>query len=399
MRVAIIGGGAVGAACALFLKRLGGAAVEVDVIEPDPGLALASSARSAASIRQQFSQPLNIALSRFGFEVLADPAPWLAVGDAVPDFGLQRSGYLLLAASADGAATLAANRAVQCAAGAEVVVLDAAGLAARFPWLNHDDLVAANLGLAGEGWFDGYAFARALAAKARELGARWRRGRVVGGRYASPGDGASLAALQLDDGSTLAADAFVLAAGAWSGVVGRALGRAVPVAARKRTVFMLRCPTPLAGLDGPSPLVADPSGVWFRSEGPGFIAGWTPGEADADPDDLPLDQPALEQFEHRVWPALAARVPAFEALRVQRAWDGYYEVHPLDHNALLGPHPQCANLLLACGFSGHGLQHAPGAGRAVAERLLLGGYRSLDLAPLDPRRAVDGRPFVEQAVI
>ncbi|OYU65449.1 MAG: FAD-dependent oxidoreductase, partial [Burkholderiales bacterium PBB5] len=88
----------------------------------------------------------------------------------------------------------------------------------------------------------------------------------------------------------------------------------------------MRGPTPLP----PTPLVVDPAGVWFRSEGSGFIGGWSPGEGDDDPDDLPLDQPDLAQFEDRLWPALAHRVPAFEALRVQHAWAGYYEVHPLD---------------------------------------------------------------------
>ncbi|OYU99253.1 MAG: hypothetical protein CFE45_13630 [Burkholderiales bacterium PBB5] len=114
---------------------------------------------------------------------------------------------------------------------------------------------------------------------------------------------------------------------------------------------------------------------------------------------MPLDQPDLQQFEERLWPALAHRVPAFEALHVQRAWDGYYEVHPADHNALLGPHPACPNLLLACGFSGHGLQHAPGAGRGVAEWLLHGAYRSIDLSDLSPQRVADGRLFTEQAII
>lgn len=392
LRIAVIGGGAVGASVALFLKRQGGAAVQVQVVEPDPGLALASSARSAASIRQQFSNAVNVAMSRFGFELLDRPQDWLAIDGQVPDLGLVRSGYLFLATTAAGAAVLAASHAVQQAAGARVQRLSPAEAAARWPWLATADLQAASLGLAAEGWFDGEAFARALGAKARALGAQWLRGRVVGAER----DGARLAALRLADGSRLAADAMVLAAGAWSGAVGRALGLAVPVHARKRTVFVLGCPTAIAG---PTPLVVDPSGVWWRSEGAGFIAGWSPGEGDPDPDDLPLDQPAMDQFEQRVWPALAHRVPAFEALRVQRAWDGWYEVHPADHNALIGSHPDCPNLLLACGFSGHGLQHAPAAGRGVAEWLLDGRYSTLDLSPLSAQRLREGRRFVEQAVI
>lgn len=400
MKVVVIGGGAVGAAVALFLKRQAGPAVQVQVVEPDPALTLASSARSAASIRQQFGNAVNVAMSRFGFELLADPAAWLALDDGdtprVPELGLVRSGYLFLAGTPAGAAALAASRAVQQAAGAQVQALSPTEVSERFAWMASADLQAAQLGLAGEGWFDGEAFARALGAKARALGAAWLRGRVAGAELDGHGDARRLRALRLADGTRLAADAVVLAAGAWSGAVGRALGLPVPVSARKRTVFMLRCPTPIPG---PTPLVVDPSGVWFRSEGAGFIAGWSPSAGDADPDDLPLDQPALDQFEAHVWPALAQRVPAFEALRVHSAWDGYYEVHPADHNALIGPHPDCPNVLLACGFSGHGLQHAPAAGRGVAEWLLHGRYTSLDLRELGAERIRSGRCFVEHAVI
>jgi glycine/D-amino acid oxidase-like deaminating enzyme len=145
-------------------------------------------------------------------------------------------------------------------------------------------------------------------------------------------------------------------------------------------------------------LVIDASGVWFRTEGDGFLAGWSPGEHDADPDDLPLDAD-LAQFDERLWPALAARVPAFEALRVHSAWAGYYEVHPLDHNAILGPHPAVDNLVFANGFSGHGLQHAPAAGRGIAEWVLHGRYQSLDLGPFGFERVLQGRPFLEKSVI
>ncbi len=390
MRIAIIGGGAVGSACALFLRRLD-AGVAVDVIEPDPGLRLASSARSAASIRQQFSTEVNVKLSRFGLELLRNPDEWLAVdGDAV-DLGFVESGYLFIATGEAGAQALRDAHAVQHAAGAAVSLQLPRELAQRVPWLRHDDVQLASLGERGEGWFDGYAFARALARKARALGAVWHASAVVGFEQRAE----RLHAVRLADGSRVEADAFVLAAGAWSRAVGALAGVDVPVFARRRTVFVFNAPAPLPR----TPLVVDPSGVWFRSEGSGFIGGWSPGATDADPDDLPLDQPDLDQFDDRVWPALAHRVPAFAALRRTRAWDGYYEVHPLDHNALVGPHPACPNLLLACGFSGHGLQHAAGVGRGIAEWLLHGRYVSLDLMPLSPQRIALGRPLVERAVI
>ncbi|BBB58310.1 hypothetical protein UNDKW_0037 [Undibacterium sp. KW1] len=116
-----------------------------------------------------------------------------------------------------------------------------------------------------------------------------------------------------------------------------------------------------------------------------------------DPDDAPLEAD-YEQFD-AVWQIMANRVPAFEALRMQRAWAGYYEYHVFDQNAVIGAHPQLVNLILANGFSGHGMQHAPATGRGIAELLIDGAYSSLDLSPLSAQRILDGRPLLEKNVI
>jgi glycine/D-amino acid oxidase-like deaminating enzyme len=163
------------------------------------------------------------------------------------------------------------------------------------------------------------------------------------------------------------------------------------VHARRRTVFVLSCPTPLPDC----PLVIDPTGFWFRPEGRGFIGGTTP---DPDEDDLPLE-PNLAEFDEALWAAFAHRVPAFEALRIERAWAGYYEMNTFDHNALLGAHPAVGNLLFGTGFSGHGMQQAPAAGRGLAEWVLHGGWRTLDLSELSVARLAEGRRVLEANVI
>ena len=117
-----------------------------------------------------------------------------------------------------------------------------------------------------------------------------------------------------------------------------------------------------------------------------------------DPDDLPLDvDHAL--FDEVLWPALAARVPAFEALRPLQSWAGYYELNTFDQNAIVGAHPRWTNLYFANGFSGHGLQQSPAVGRGVAELLVHGRYRTLDLSPLAFERIESERPLVELNVI
>lgn len=87
-----------------------------------------------------------------------------------------------------------------------------------------------------------------------------------------------------------------------------------------------------------------------------------------------------------------------EELRVSRAWAGHYEMCTLDQNAVIGPHDRYGNLLFCTGFSGHGIQHAPAAGRGVAEWIAHGAYRTLDLAPLGWARIAQGRPLLEGMV-
>ena len=137
--------------------------------------------------------------------------------------------------------------------------------------------------------------------------------------------------------------------------------------------------------------------MYLRPEGTGWLCGVAPPEdADPDCDDFEV-QHAL--FDDVIWPVLAARIEGFEALRVQRCWAGHYDVNVLDHNMILGAHPDIANLLFANGFSGHGLQHAPAVGRALAELVLQGGFRSLDLSRLGWARVLENRPLPELNVV
>lgn len=100
-----------------------------------------------------------------------------------------------------------------------------------------------------------------------------------------------------------------------------------------------------------------------------------------------------------LWPALAQRVPAFEALRLRAAWAGYYEMNDFDHNGLAGALPGWANAHTACGFSGHGLQQAPAVGCALAASIAGGTCDAPDLAPLAPARVARGEPLRERNVI
>ncbi|MDP3084990.1 MAG: FAD-dependent oxidoreductase [Rubrivivax sp.] len=391
-QILVIGGGVIGAATACFLARDHGLAPVV--IERDPSYQRASSALSASSIRQQFSTAINIALSRASLDFYRRIGDELAVGDERPDIGLVEPGYLYLA-SAAGAPALRELHQLQRAHGVDVALLEPAALNARFPWLAVDDLALGSLGLSGEGWFDGWSVLQAFRRKAIACGARF----INADAAALEVQGGRVQAVQCADGQRLAVDQLVLAAGAWSAALLAPLGVDLPVRARKRDVFVFDAPVQLPG----APLLIDPGGMWFRPEGGGragsgrYITGAPPRGVDAD--DASLDAIDHGLFDEFLWPALAARVPAFEALRVVSAWAGYYEMNTFDCNGLVGLLPGWDNLHLACGFSGHGLQQAPAVARGLAQQLASGRWGETDLAPLSPARIARGEPILEHCVI
>jgi len=216
-----------------------------------------------------------------------------------------------------------------------------------------------------------------------------RAGRVI----ALCREGARIRAVRLADGGEIACGTVINAAGTGAAALARTAGIALPVQARKRCVFHFGSPAQLPGC----PLVIDPSGMYFRPEGNGFLCGIAPPEHE-DPECIDFEVP-LDWWEERLWPALARRVPGFEAARLVSSWAGHYDVNVLDHNVILGAHPEVENLLFANGFSGHGLQQSPAIGRALMELVVHGGFRSLDLGAFGWARVIEGRGVREVNVV
>lgn len=365
----------------------------VVVIEKDPTYRFSASALSAASIRQQYSSLLNIQISLYGIAFLREIGERLAVGDERPQIDLHEGGYLYLGAG-EAATVLRENQAVQVAAGADIALLDRAGLAERFPWMVLDDVEVGTYGVTGEGWFDGWGLMQAFRKKARSLGVAYVEGEVADVER----DGDRVVAVRLGDGRRIACGALVNTAGASGGrQLAARVGVKIPVFAKKRCVFAFTC----KGAVDNAPLLIDTSGVWCRPEGRRgndgqmFICGGPPAGEDVTSDDFDVD---YTLFEEHYWPTLATRIPAFESIRPGRAWAGHYDMNLLDHNAIVGP-AGCSNFYLANGFSGHGLQQSPAVGRALAELIVHGRYRSLDLSPMGFDRIASGRPLLERNVI
>lgn len=366
-----------GSAVAYFLAREH--SVQAVVLERDPTYSMASSALSASSMRLQFSTPLNIALSQASFELMR---PWR------DELQFLEAGYLYLATHA-GAAALEQLNALQRRHGADIRLLDRAALRARWPWLAVDDIALGSWGAHGEGWFDGPALHQRLRREAIALGARFVKADAQRFETRSSRVHAVLDA----QGQRHAADHVLITAGAWSAPLAAQLDAVLPVSAHKRDVFVLESPATLPGC----PLIIDPSGVWMRPEGTGFLAGAPPRGDDVE--GAPLDAIDLDQFDAQLWPTLAERIPAFEALRVRSAWAGYYEMNTFDHNGLVGALRGWDNAFTACGFSGHGMQHAMAVGRGMASFIRHGRWGAIDLQALSPERLLRNEPLREINII
>jgi glycine/D-amino acid oxidase-like deaminating enzyme len=266
--------------------------------------------------------------------------------------------------------------------------MDREALADNFRWLKTSDLRLGAFGRSGEGWFDAHSLLTLLRGAARK-GATYIHGDVT----AIARDGARVSGVTLADGRQIGCGTLVNAAGPQAGDVAALAGVKLPVEPRKRCVFVVACRAALPGM----PLMVDPTGVWVRPEGEVYICGVSPPEdADACATDFDVD---YSLFEEVVWPMLAHRVPAMEELKLQRAWAGHYDYNTLDQNAVIGAHPEIPNLIFANGFSGHGLQQSPAAGRAVAELIVHGKFTSLDLTLFGYSRVAEGRAVKELNVI
>ena len=376
----IIGGGVTGCATALFLAREPGFDGTVLVVERDPTYENAPSAKATGGFRQQFSTPENIRIGLFGVHFLKHLDEYLSIDGETPDVGFRENGYLLLATTSMLPAMLE-NNAVQRELGADVHFRDSDELRARFPWLATDGVAGGFLSDSNEGYVDPYSLLQAYRRKARSLGVEFVHDEAVSVRS----EGARVTGVTLAGAGKVACGVVVNSAGAYgASEICASVGVEIPIESRKRFTFVFECREPI----GPTPLTITEVGVAFRSEGKGFISNISPPpQRDPVTKDTEIDH---ELFDELIWPALAARVPAFEAIKQTGAWCCHYDYNTLDENLIIGRTPEYENFYLAVGFSGHGLQQSPAVGRALAELITFGEFRAIDLARFGYERVLTG---------
>ena len=381
--VVIIGGGCMGASVAYHLARRG--VTDVVLVEREQRLGAGSTGRNAGGVRHQFSNDANIRLSiesialfeRFKEEVGAD-------------IDFHQDGYLFLLSTPASVEMFTANVALQRRLGVAVDWLDAAGAAALAPGLVTDNVIGATF-CQRDGIADPNGVTMGFAKSAQAAGVAIVRDTEVTGVLVESGRVAGVAT----SAGTIAAPIVVNAAGPHARAIGRMAGLDVPVYPYRRHNFNAQPPPAARHWNVPASriMVIDfESTFYFHREGAGLLFGM------GDPHETPtFDLTVQWDFLEQVTPVAARRLPALADAPISRAWAGLYEVTP-DANPIVGAARDLPGFHLITGFSGHGFQHSPAAGRILSD-VITGRDPGMDLAPFALERFADRRADGERYVV
>lgn len=391
--VVIIGGAIMGSSAAWFLCRNPDFEGRILVIERDMSYQACSTAHTNSCMRQQFSSELNIKMSQFTAEFAKNMRDQMGGDPRVPNLTIRSFGYLYLSNNDAFTAVLKRDQALQRNLGAETEILSVEELAARYPFYNLDDILCGSINLKDEGYWDGATQFDWMRRLAREAGVEYIENEVVAINRSPNAD--RIESVTLASGETIACGTVINASGPRAAHTSQMAGVHIPVEPRKRFTWVIKAETPL---DRDLPLTIDPNGVHMRENGAGtyMIGGHSDDDVAVDPTDFDMDHAIW--MDH-IWPTIATRIPAFEAVKIQSEWAGHYAYNVFDQNAIVGPHPELGNFIFMNGFSGHGLQQSPAMGRGVSEWVTYGAYRSLDLSPFSYERITQGKSLAERAVI
>ncbi len=374
--VVIVGAGIMGVSTAYHLarRRVG----RVVVLERD-GICTGSTALASGGIRHQYANRIGVELTCHGIETYERFEQEFGVD---PHF--RQHGYLILVTTEAEHALAVRNVELQRSLGVQVDLLSPGETRRRFPYLHTDDLRGATYS-PRDGYADPYLVTTAIAARARELGVEIRTGCEVTDIRRN---GARVEGVTTREGS-VDAPIVVLAAGAWTGLVGRLAGVDIPVTPLRRSKFITQ-PFPFERIPEATPFIIDRhQGVSVRREGAGLLLGI--GRPDDPPSfgtevDWSLTDPLIER--------IVRRVPALADAGLMRGWAGLYEMTP-DQTGILSAVPDVDGLHVIAGFSGHGFMHGPIAGQLMAEVIADGRATTVDIAPLALDRFARGEVNVE----
>ena len=374
----IVGAGIMGCAIAHQLAERG--MRDVVVFESDQ-IGRGATADAAGGIRQQFSTETNVRLATHSVRV------WETFGDRFgQDISLHQQGYLFLLKDPADEPVFRANLALQ----------QRLGVPAR--WVDPDDIRAINphLVLDGvyggtfcpeDGWCDTYAATIGYARAAQRLGVTIREETPVFDIKVENGRVSGVST----PGGDVAAPLVIICAGPHTREVGILAEVDIPVDPYRRMSWITE---PFDALPSTLPMTIDfSSGLYAHPESGGFLFGMANRDEPST-----FDKSVDEDWMATTVEALVEMVPAFEEASILNGWAGFYEVTP-DDNPVLGFIDEVEGLAVAAGFSGHGFMQGPAIGACMAELILDGQAKTVDISAFRPSRFAEGDLLQEHNVI
>ncbi len=374
----IIGAGIMGCAIAHELAARGMS--DVVVLERD-AIGRGATADAAGGIRQQFSTETNVRLATHSVRV------WESFQERFGlDIGLKQQGYLFLLTDATQEPVFRANMALQQRLGVPARWVTPNEIREINPHVVLDDVLGGTF-CPEDGWVDTYTATMGYAQAAKRLGVEFREETsAIGFRM----QGGRVAAVETPAGC-IWSNLAIVCAGPYSRRVGAMAGADLPISPYRRMSFITE---PFPALPATLPMTIEfASGLYFHPESGGFLFGMGNPDEPSSFDKTVDDDWMVTNIE-----ALVARAPDFAEANVMRGWAGFYEVTP-DDNPLLGWVPGVEGLGVAAGFSGHGFMQGPAIGACLAELILDGSARTVDITPFRPSRFAEGALAQEHNVI
>ncbi len=376
--IVIIGGGVMGVSTAYHLAARG--VKDIALVEKEEFFGAGATGRCAGGVRYQFGTEVNIRLSQASLPMLERFEEEIGY-----PIDYRKCGYLFVLTNEADVEAFRRNVALQRSLGVETEWLDGDEIRRRLPMMRFDDALAGTFG-PKDGLVDPNGVVMGYLKAAQRLGVQAISEAEVTGFTIK---GGRLQGVQTTQGE-IAAPVVVNAAGPWAGAISQMAGVEVPITPLRRQWLTT---TPLPEIPSDFPFVIDfAQSLYFHREGDGLLTGMSnPHETPGFNQNVDLD------WELTHMEAAIERMPLLERAGAVSRVAGLYEVTP-DAHPIFGPTPLEGFYLLA-GFSGHGFMHGPIAGQLMAEIILDGSARSVDVSMLDLARFAEGRLIREYNVV
>ena len=364
--------------------------LKILMIEKDPTYKHAATPLALGGIRQQFTERTNIRMAKMSVETFENFGEIMETKTfGKPNIDLRQGGYLFLV-NEDKWPTALENAEIQRSEGVDIRLLSVSDLETMLPETDLTGIVGGTV-CPREGVLDPASGLNGYLHKVKEMGVTIINDEVVDIKM----NGDKIVNVVCKSGDEYSAGAYVNAAGPWANLIGDMIGIEIPIKPLSHDLYVAKMP--MEADVGTAYTTLPTETYWYREHKTAdtLICGRTKLDFEFG-FNYDVDVPF---FEKAVWPDLAAHMQSLDRLKLINYWRGCYEYNYIDHNAIIGQHPDVPNLYLINGFSGHGMMQAPAAGKGLAEYILHDEYRTLDLSRMNIRRFRENKLIVEKAII